>query len=90
MSRQKCMLVSKRSNLEVKKVIHFKLCHLRDKRSNNNLQSTKFRTQGFLDRVYASENQTNRKVQTEHKTHRDKNLKIDSIQVLQNLFCLKF
>ena len=50
------MPFSKCSNLEAKNVIHFKLCHQRDKRLNYNLKKTKFRKQTFLDGFYASEN----------------------------------
>ena len=38
-------------------VIHFKLCHQRDKSSNYNLQQAKFRKQSYLDWFYGSENQ---------------------------------
>ena len=35
---RKCMSFLKCSNLEAKKVIHFRLCHQRDKMSNYDLQ----------------------------------------------------
>ena len=38
MSRQKRMSFSECSNVETKDVIHFKLCHQKDKRSNYNFQ----------------------------------------------------
>ena len=57
MSQQKCMSFSKCSNLEAKNVIHFKLCHQKDKKWNYNLQETKFRKQNFSDGLSASENQ---------------------------------
>ena len=48
MSWQKCLSFSKCSNLEAKIVIHFKICHQRDKNSNYNLQKTEYRKQSFL------------------------------------------
>ena len=42
--------------------------------------------QRFLDLFFAPENQDSSKIQTENKTHQDKNLKISSIQIMQNLF----
>ena len=39
-----------------------------------------------LDGFYASEDQNKRKIQTENKTRQDKNFKISSTQVVQNLF----
>ena len=38
---------------------------------------------------YVSENQNKRKIQTESKTHQDKNLKINSIQVMQKISASK-
>ena len=87
MSWQKSMPFSKCSNLEAKNFVLFKLCHQRDKRWNCNLHQTKFRKQAFQMFFFASENQYSSKIQTENKTHQDKNLKItSSIQVMQNLF----
>ena len=40
----------------------------------------------IFDGLHAAENQNKRKIQTENKTRQDKNLKINSIQVMQNLF----
>ena len=37
----------------------------------------------LLNRCHASENQNERKIQTENKIHQYKNLKINSIQVLE-------
>ena len=76
------MPFSKCSSLEAKNVIHFKLCHPRDKRWNYNLQLTKFQKQNFLDGFFASENRDSSKLQAENKAHQDKNLKINSIQVV--------
>ena len=52
-----------------KKVIHLKLCNLRDKTSNYNLRYTKSQEQSFLNGFYASVSQNERKIQTENKTH---------------------
>ena len=89
MSWQKCMPFSKCSDLEAKSIMHFKLCHQRNEGSNYNLQQTKFRKQNFLNGFYASESQSKRKIQVENKTHQGNNLKISSIQAMQNLFTLQ-
>ena len=44
-----------------------------------------FEKKGFLDGFNASENQNYRKIQTENKTHEDTNVKLSSLQVIQNL-----
>ena len=63
------MSFSKRYNLEPINAINFKLSNQGDKRQNYNLQSTKSRKESFSDGFYASENQNQRKIQTENKTH---------------------
>ena len=60
MSRQKYLSYLKCSNLEAKKVMHFKLGRQRDKRSNYNLLETpinKSSKHSSLDTFNASENQ---------------------------------
>ena len=52
-----------------KKVIHLRLCHLRDKTSNYNLRYTKSQEQSFLNRFYAFVSQNEKKNSTEKKTH---------------------
>ena len=47
------------------KVIHLKLCHLRDKTSSYNLRYTKSQEQSSLNGFYASVSQNERKIQTE-------------------------
>ena len=50
-----------------KKVIHLKLCHLRDKTSNCNLRYTKSQEQSFLNGFYASVSQNEKKNQLKRK-----------------------
>ena len=45
-----------------------------------------FENKDFQINFFASEYQNSSKIQTENRTHQDKNLKINSIQVMQNLF----
>ena len=69
MSLQKCMSYLKCSNLEAEKIIDFTLCYQINKRSSYNFRYAKSRKRSFSDGFYASENQINKKIQTEKKTH---------------------
>ena len=57
------MLFSKCYSLEVKNVVHFKVCHEREERLNYGIISNKqkFRKQSFLGGFHASENENKRK-----------------------------
>ena len=77
------MPFSKCSNSEARNVINF---HQRDKRSNYNFSKVKSRKRSFSDEFYASEIKIKEKFKLKTKLTEKKILKVNSMQLMQNLF----
>ena len=81
------MSLSKFSNLYQIKTLYTSTFVIKEIKGQTFIFSKNFRKQSFLDGFHASENQNKRKIQTENKTHQDRNLKISSIQLSHCRVC---